>query len=69
MKNGKIKNVLIMSTSATIAFCLQVIGLVRYIQRLPDDWIGISLYSITTIAFAAAAVGFFVSKRQAASVF
>lgn len=63
MKTRKTGKFLIMSVSATVAFFLQVIGLVRYIQRLPEDWIGIGLYSVTAIAFAIAAVGFLIQWR------
>jgi hypothetical protein len=50
------------------AFLLQGIGTVRYVSRLPDDWVGIGLYLTTAVLFAVIAVGFYgkyMSERQA----
>ena len=47
-----------------IGTIFQGIGLIRYIYRLPDDWIGIVLYSITLLAFAAVSIGSFIQARQ-----
>jgi len=49
--------------SAVVAATLQTVGLIRYIQRLPQDWIGITLYTITLIAFIAVSVGSFIQAR------
>jgi len=47
------------------AACIfQIIGLIRYLNRLPDDWFGIVLYMVTVVAFAVGAVGFFVQYRR-----
>jgi len=46
------------------ACVFQVIGLIRYLGRLPDDWIGIALYFVTIAAFAVGAVGFFIQYRK-----
>ena len=54
------KALLIASLVTALAFVFQVIGLVRYIGRLPDDRVGIVLYSITIIAFACISLGFFI---------
>jgi len=50
--------------SAVIAATLQTVGLIRYIQRLPQDWVGITLYTITLIAFIAAGIGAFIQARH-----
>ena len=64
MKIGKTRGLLIVAVSAIVACVLQVIGLVRYLGRLPEDWVGIGLYSATIIAFAIVAVGFYIQWRQ-----
>jgi len=50
--------------SGAIAATLQTVGLIRYIQRLPEDWVGITLYTITLIAFIAVSIGSFVQASQ-----
>jgi len=50
--------------SAVIAATLQMVGLIRYIQRLPQDWLGIALYTITLLAFIAVSIGSFIQARQ-----
>jgi hypothetical protein len=50
--------------AAALAVVLQTIGLIRYANRLPDDWLGISLYIITILAFAAISAGAFIQARQ-----
>ena len=42
---------------------LQIVGLVRYLDRLPEDWIGIGLYILTIIAFVVASFGFYTKGR------
>jgi len=54
---------LIGTICSAIAFVLQAIGLARYISRLPEDWVGIGLYSITLVAFAVAAFGFYLQWK------
>ena len=49
----------------TVGFALEVIGTVRYVRRLPDDWIGIVLYVTTTVLFAVLAVGFYLRWLRA----
>lgn len=49
--NDRTRN-LIFGWGGLIAAILQVIGLLRYIDRLPDDWIGIALYVISILAFS-----------------
>jgi len=50
--------------SAVIAAALQTVGLIRYIQRLPQDWVGIALYTFTLIAFIAVSIGSFIQARK-----
>jgi len=54
----------LMGWSAFIAATLQTVGLIRYIKRLPDDWIGIALYAITLLAFIAVSIGSFIQAAQ-----
>jgi len=51
-------------SAVVIAAALQTVGLIRYIQRLPQDWVGIALYTITLIAFIAVSIGSFIQARQ-----
>lgn len=44
---------------------LQIIALARYISRLPDDWIGITIYIVTILAFGAAAIVTYIRWTQA----
>lgn len=50
--------------SAVMAATLQTVGLIRYIIRLPDDWIGITLYIVTLIAFIVVSVGSFIQAHK-----
>jgi hypothetical protein len=49
---------------SAFAFLLQSIGTVRYVWRLPDDWVGIGLYLTTAVLFAVIAVGFYGKWRS-----
>jgi hypothetical protein len=55
---------LIGTICAAVACILQAVGLARYVGRLPHDWVGIGLYSITLVAFAVAAFGFYVQWKR-----
>jgi hypothetical protein len=50
--------------AAALATVLQTAGLVRYISRLPNDWVGISLYIVTILAFAGISAGAFIQARK-----
>lgn len=50
--------------SAVMAATLQTVGLIRYIIRLPDDWIGITLYIVTLIAFIVVSIGSFIQAHK-----
>lgn len=60
MEKSKAKGWLLGAVAAAIACILQVIGLIRYVGRLPDDRLGIGLYIVTIIAFGIAAIGFLI---------
>ena len=65
MKIDKPKGFLVAAVFAAIAFVFQVAGLVLYLRRLPDDWIGIGLYCAAIVALAFVALGFSIQwKRQ-----
>jgi len=50
--------------AAAIAAVLQTAGLIRYINRLPNDWVGISLYVVTILAFVGISAGAFIQARK-----
>ncbi|HSG44487.1 MAG TPA: hypothetical protein VLA72_15165 [Anaerolineales bacterium] len=54
----------VMGWSGAIAATLQTVGLIRYISRLPEDWVGITIYAITLIAFIAVSIGSFIQARK-----
>lgn len=64
MRTLMAKGLLIAAVASLAACVLQIIGLVRYTGRLPDDWIGITLFSVTIVAFLIAAIGFIVQFRK-----
>ena len=43
----------------------QIVGLVRYLHRLPDDRIGVALYVMTIAAVTAAVFLLFMRVREA----
>ncbi len=64
MKIAKPKGLLIAAVCSVIACLFQIIGLIRYLGRLPDDWIGIALYMATIAAFSLGAIGFYIQWRK-----
>jgi len=64
MTNKDSQRIHLMGWSAVIAATLQTVGLIRYISRLPEDWVGITIYAITLIAFIAVSIGAFIQARQ-----
>jgi len=54
---------LVAAVLSIIACALQVVGLVRYVNRLPGDTVGIILYSVTVVALAVAGVGFWMRYK------
>lgn len=49
---------------SSAGFVVQAVGLARYVGRLPDDWVGVGLYSTTLVAFAIGAAGFSIRWRK-----
>jgi hypothetical protein len=47
-----------------IAALLQIFGLIRYLDRLPQDWLGIGIYIVTIVAFVIASFGFYSKGRR-----
>ena len=64
MKTVKKNRLLVLAAVAALACILQVVGLVLYLNRLPDDWVGIGLYITTIVAFALVAAGFYTQWRR-----
>lgn len=54
----------ITSTCAVVACLFRVVGLIRYLDRVPGDWIGIGLYVVTIAAFAVGAVGSYIQGQR-----
>jgi len=54
----------IASIFMAITALVQIFGLVRYLDRLPEDWLGIGLYVVTIVALVIASFGFYVKWRQ-----
>ena len=60
MEKNKSKGWFLAAVAFTIVCILQVIGLIRYVGRLPDDRLGIGLSVVTIVVFALAAILFFI---------
>lgn len=58
------RSYLIVAIAAGVACLLQIFGLIRYVERMPKDGIGIGLYAATILAFALASFGFFRQARK-----
>ena len=43
---------------------LSVVSAWRYVTRLPEDTIGIVLYTVTSLCFAIAGIGFLITWRK-----
>jgi hypothetical protein len=43
---------------------LQIFGLIRHVERLPGDWVGIGIYFVCIVAFVIAAFGFYSRTKQ-----
>ena len=64
MKSKDAKHLRLFGWLAAFAAFLQMVGLIRYVNRLPDDWTGIALYTITLVAFVLVSIGSFIQARQ-----
>jgi putative effector of murein hydrolase LrgA (UPF0299 family) len=50
--------------ASLVAALLQGVGLLRYVERIPQDWVGIGLYIVTALTFVLAAFGFYTHWRR-----
>jgi hypothetical protein len=64
MKDSRSRSYRLASLIAIIACILQIIGFLRYVERLPEDWVGIGLYLVTIVALALVAFGFYIQSRK-----
>jgi len=64
MEKSKSKGWFLGAVALIIACILQIIGLSRYVGRLPEDWVGIVIYTVTVVAFGLAAIGFFIQWKK-----
>jgi hypothetical protein len=55
----------IAATFMIVACALQIFGLIRHVERLPSDWVGIGIYFVCIVAFVLAAFGFYSQGREA----
>jgi hypothetical protein len=60
MKATDRRGLLLGAGFSAVACLLQIVGLVRYLGRLPGDAVGIALYVVTIVAFGVGAVGFYL---------
>ena len=65
MKISNPKAYLIAGLCSILACLFQIIGLVRYLNRLPEDSLGIGLYILSIIAFTIGAMGFLLQWSKA----
>jgi hypothetical protein len=63
MNTTQQKGLRIAAAISAVACLFQIIGLVRYIGRLPGDWVASGLYAVTIVAFAIGAIGFYIRAK------
>lgn len=49
-----------MAVASTVACVLQIIGLMRYVRRMPEDRVGIVVFTIAACAFGVGAVANYI---------
>jgi hypothetical protein len=64
LKQVKSRTTFLVGVLSAVACALQVTGLIRYLGRLPEDRLGITLYIITIIAFGLVSIEHFVRWRK-----
>lgn len=65
MKTSLSQGKIFISLILVFGLLFQIVGIIRYINRLPDDWLGIGLYLATIVAFSMAiSLHFIRSKNQ-----
>jgi hypothetical protein len=60
----KKSNWLIGAILFSICTIFQLYGTIRYYGRLPEDLIGIGIYTLSTILFVIVTFGFFINWRK-----
>ena len=64
MKPRRSRATFLVGVLSGVACLLQITGLMRYLGRLPEDRLGITLYVITIIAFALISIEHFARWRK-----
>ena len=64
LKMKKSSRKLFIALCLTAACILEAIVLLRLIDRLSDEWVGIGIYSAALVAFAIAAIGFYIQWHR-----
>ena len=64
MKPRSSRTTFLVGVLSGVACLLQITGLMRYLERLPGDRLGITLYVITVIAFALISIEHFARWRK-----
>jgi hypothetical protein len=60
----KPKGMLVAAVVFAIVCLFQIVSLVRYLERLPGDRLGIGMHIVTIILFAVAAIIFYIRWRR-----
>lgn len=58
------KRSLVMASAALVAMLAQLVAFWRYLDRLPGDRVGLTLYVVTIALFASVATRFFAKWRH-----
>ena len=58
MKQGRLDRWTVSALLFAAACLFQIIGLIRYIHLLPDDWVGVLLYTLSVLGLGLAAFCF-----------
>lgn len=64
MKRRTSRTTFLVGVLSGVACVLQITGLIRYLGRLPEDRLGITLYVITIVAFALVSIEHFARWRK-----
>lgn len=63
MSKKNYRGYLVGAVIMVVAAVLQLIGFLRYLDRLPDDLVGLGLYAVTIIVLVITASGFYVQWK------
>jgi hypothetical protein len=64
MKIMDAKGLMLGAIFSTVACFMQIIAFIRFLGRLPEDGVGITLFILTIIAFTFGAFGFYIQWRK-----